>query len=155
VQSAWLTRWCRLFQGPSGEREDNHLEPGWDYRLDFSTCFEDVVLMLIPLAFLLVAGGLRALLLHSTQRVSSPSSPLYQWKQIMVAFLAAGMLGKMLTAIYLEQYDFRVVSPALQSLAYVSRLRASSPPIDHMSISAKAQRASRHPPPCSFGFWWA
>ena len=48
-----------ISQGPSGHSEDTHEDPSWHSAVDFSTCFEDVVVVSIPTAFLLLATAIQ------------------------------------------------------------------------------------------------
>ena len=115
-----LTPFVCFSQGPFSHDEDSQIDPDWDYRLDFSSCFEDVILANIPVAFILAVGLTRAILIRNQPLAPHRTSANYELKQFLLVLLAVGMLAEAGVAMYEETYDYRVLTPAVQAVGYVS-----------------------------------
>ena len=96
------------------------MDPHWDESLDFSTCFEDTIVVAIPTMFLLVIGSLRLWTLLQRPSLPAPPSTLHTLRLLVSFLLFICMLGEMCVALYDQNLDFRIVSPAIQALGYVS-----------------------------------
>eukprot|EP00055_Hartaetosiga_balthica_P014402 m.78839 g.78839 ORF g.78839 m.78839 type:complete len:1578 (-) comp8586_c0_seq2:145-4878(-) len=110
------------FWGPSAQNEDRFIDPKWNETLDFSTCFEETVFTLVPTLFVILFGILRIWVLTKRSSLPPPNSWLYRLKVMLMLFLVLETFSYMVTALYSQDPDFRIVSPAIQCFGYVFAL---------------------------------
>eukprot|EP00051_Salpingoeca_urceolata_P006609 m.87350 g.87350 ORF g.87350 m.87350 type:complete len:1483 (+) comp14906_c0_seq3:85-4533(+) len=100
--------------GPWGTAEDHSLDPDWGPVIDFSTCFEDIVIASIPTGFLLVLYTLKSLAsAGKTSPYRVQSSPLFVAKQIFVFAFAAVCAGELIQRSAAHEHAHQLVAPAI------------------------------------------
>eukprot|EP00039_Didymoeca_costata_P001586 m.53496 g.53496 ORF g.53496 m.53496 type:complete len:895 (-) comp10869_c0_seq2:3404-6088(-) len=107
------------FWGPGASGEGHKYGPAWFAVTDFSTCFEEVVIVVVPTVFMLTVGLVRFLQVstprHSQMAYLPPLQPtrVSLWRQISIYLLLAMQLLKMVDSIWHQAPGFQIFSPSL------------------------------------------
>jgi hypothetical protein len=94
--------------------EDHRQDPTWTDPVDVSTCFQDMVIEIVPAGFVILAGLIRIGFIYNRRGPPNPrSSAIYLCKQLFTAVSGLLMTAYMIHNIWSDQPYYSVVSPGV------------------------------------------